>query len=180
MYFKKMTGTKCYLSTVDLDDAPVFTKWLCDYEVTRYLTEAPSCFPLHAEKEALDRLSRVHNYTIVDLLTDKPIGICGFTAIDHLNQTGEVGIIIGAKEFWGKGYGSEALSLLVDYGFRVLNFHTVMLKVCSLNKRAIRCYEKVGFKTFGIRKEAELREGRYRDVVYMDMIRPSSLLLTGL
>lgn len=178
MYFKKMVGAKCYLSTVDPDDAPIFTAWLCDYDVTRYLAEAPSCYPLQAEREALDRLSREHNYCIVDLKTDRLIGICGFMGIDHLNQTAEVGIFIGAKDCWGKGYGSEALSLLVKYGFNVLNFHNIMLKVLSNNERAVRCYERVGFRTFGVRKEAELREGKRHDVVYMDMTR--SDMLAGL
>ncbi len=171
MYFKKMIGKKCYLSTIDLDDAPAFTGWMSDYDVTKYLAEAPSCYPLQAEREALDRLSREHNYCIVDLETDSLLGICGFMNLNHLNQTAEVGIFIGNKDYWGRGYGGEALSLLVKYGFEVLNFHNIMLQVVSFNERAIRCYERIGFKTFGVRKEAVLREGRRHDKVYMEMTR---------
>ncbi len=57
----------------------------------------------------------------------------------------EVGISIGAKEWWNKGYGSEAMELMVKYGFETLNMHRVWLRVFERNKRAIRSYEKVGF-----------------------------------
>jgi len=171
LYFKKMIGEMCYLSPVDPDDAPVFTRWINDYDVTRYLTEAPSCYPLQAEREALDKLSREHNYCIVDLETDALLGICGFMNLNHLNQTAEVGIFIGDKDYWGKGYGGEALSLLVRYGFDVLNLHNVMLQVVAYNDRAIRCYERIGFRTFGVRREAVLREGKRHDKIYMEITR---------
>jgi RimJ/RimL family protein N-acetyltransferase len=57
--------------------------------------------------------------------------------LDNLNQTAEAAIIIGNKNYWNKGYGSEALSLLMDYGFKALNIHNIMLSVYSFNKRAM-------------------------------------------
>ncbi len=74
-----------------------------------------------------------------------PIGTCGYHEIDWRSRNTEVGISIGAKEWWNKGYGSEAMELMVKYGFEMLNMHRIWLRVFERNKRAIRSYEKVGF-----------------------------------
>jgi RimJ/RimL family protein N-acetyltransferase len=102
--------------------------------------------------------------------TEKLIGNCGFFDIDHVNQTAELGIFIGNKVFRNKGYGSEALSLLIDYGFKALNFHNIMLKVYEFNKNAIKCYEKVGFKQIGKRREALHRNLEKHNIVFMDIL----------
>ena len=95
---------------------------------------------------------------------------CGFLDIDNLNQTAEVGIFIGNKNYWDKGYGTEALNLLLDYGFNALNLYNVMLKVYSCNKRAIRSYEKAGFKQVGIRRKALHRNREKYDILFMDLL----------
>ena len=82
------------------------------------------------------------------------MGNCGFIDIDHLNQTAEVGIFIGDKNHWNKGYGTEAITLLLDYGFKSLNLHNIIIRVYSFNERARKCYEKTGFKIIGKRREA--------------------------
>ncbi len=169
MYFKKMVGIKCYLSPLDVEDAPLFTQWVNDYDITRYLTLSPMSISEISEREFLEKVSREHHYAVVDLKNDRLLGTCGFLSVDHLNQTGEVGLFIGVKDVWGQGYGAEALSLLVDYGFRVLNLHNVMLQVRSYNERAIRCYEKIGFARFGVRTGAILREGQRHDMIYMEI-----------
>jgi RimJ/RimL family protein N-acetyltransferase len=122
------------------------------------------------EKNILDNISKSHNYSIIDLENDQLIGNCGFIQIDNLNQSGEVGIFIGDKNYWNKGYGTEALSLLLDYGFKALNLHNIFLKVYGYNKRAIKSYEKIGFKIIGIRREALFRNLERHDEVLMDIL----------
>jgi RimJ/RimL family protein N-acetyltransferase len=90
--------------------------------------------------------------------------------IDHLNQTAEVGIFIGNKNYWDKGYGTEALILLLDYGFKALNLHNILLKVYAYNTRAIETYEKVGFKQIGIRREALCRNLQLHNIIFMDIL----------
>ena len=170
MYFKKMIGKKCYLSPMDENDAEKFTAWLNDLEITEYLTLYPSIINVQSEKALLENLSKEHNYSVIDKNTDELIGNCGLSNIDYINQTAEVGIFLGDKNFWAKGYGTEALNLLVDYGFKALNLHTIMLKVYSFNERAIKCYEKIGFKPIGRRRRAILRNKERYDIIYMDMI----------
>ncbi|MCL2185336.1 MAG: GNAT family N-acetyltransferase [Treponema sp.] len=171
MYFKKMTGKKCYLSPIDVNDTQIFTQWLNDLDLTKNLILYSSSINMESEKEFLINLSKDHNYSIIDIETDQLIGNCGFSEIDYLNQTAEIGLFIGNKDYWNKGYGTEALSLLIDYGFKALNFHSIMLKVYGFNARAKKCYEKIGFKQIGIRRESLLRDLKRYDIIYMDILK---------
>jgi RimJ/RimL family protein N-acetyltransferase len=170
MYFRKMIGKKCYLSPMDTNDAGKFTEWLNDLEMTVNLTLYNSVINIENEKMFLENLSKEHNYSIIDISTDELIGTCGFVDLDHLNQTGEVGIFIGNKDYWNKGYGTEALTLLLDYGFKALNLHNVLIRVYSFNERAKRCYEKIGFKTIGKRREALRRGRKTYDIILLDIL----------
>jgi RimJ/RimL family protein N-acetyltransferase len=170
MYFKKMVGKKCYLSPIDIGDADKYTEWLNDLEVIINLQRYSKNLDLNTEKQKVVELAKGHNYSIIKSDNDELIGNCGFMDIDNLNQTGEVGIFIGNKIYWNKGYGTEALTLLLDYGFKALNLHNIQLKVYSFNERAIKSYEKIGFKTFGKRKESLLRGKERYDLVHMDIL----------
>jgi RimJ/RimL family protein N-acetyltransferase len=171
MYFKKLIGKKCYLSPIDVNDAEKFTEWLNDVEILVNLQLYSSAISLENERTFLSDLSKDHNYSIIDLETEELIGNCGFLDIDHINQTSEVGIFIGNKKYWNKGYGTEALSLLIDYGFKALNFHNILLKVYEYNKSAIKCYEKIGFKQIGKRREALHRNLEKHNIVFMDILQ---------
>ena len=170
MYFKKIIGKKCYLSPIDLNDSVKFTKWVNDLEVANFLSFASSSFTLGKEIDFLVNASKEHNYEIIDIDTDVSIGCCDFHNISNLNHTAEIGIFIGDKDFWGRGYGTEALSLLIDYGFRKLNFNNVMLLVLSFNERAVRLYEKLGFKKIGERRKAMKRDLIWHNIIYMDLL----------
>ena len=170
MYFKKLIGNKCYLSPMDVNDTEKYTEWLNDLELTSNLTLYNSAINTETEKDFLEKLSKDHNYSIIDNETNELIGSCGFVEVDHLNQISETGIFIGNKNYWNKGYGTEAMVLLLDYGFKALNLHNVMLKVYSFNERAIKSYEKVGFKIIGKRREALRRGNKTFDIIYMDIL----------
>ena len=170
MYFKKLVGKKCYLSPMDINDAEKYTEWLNDLEVVSNLSIYNSVINTEMEKTILEKLSKEHNYSIIDIKTNELIGSCGFIETDHLNQASEIGIFIGNKNFWNKGYGTEALSLLIDYGYKALNLHNIMLKVYSFNERAIKSYEKIGFKIIGKRRESLKRGNKTYDVIYMDLL----------
>ena len=170
MYFKKMVGKKCYLSPISLDDADKYTEWLNDNEISQYLSLYPVMISLQVEKDVLLTISKDHNYAIIDLQTNELIGNCGYMDIDNINKTAEVGIFIGNKEFLDKGYGREALTLLVTYGFNALNFRNIMLEVYSFNKRAIKCYENIGFKIIGKRRNAIERNQETHDIIFMDIL----------
>ena len=170
-YFKKLVGQKCYLSPVNPDDVEIFTAWLNDLEVTRNLNLGAQNVTLVTEKAALERLAQdQHVYGIVDLETDTLIGDLGLLDIDHINRCCGIGIFIGNKEYWGKGYGAEAMRLLLGYAFDYLNMNNIMLTVYEFNERAYACYKKVGFKDIGRRRKAIYREGRFHDDIIMDIL----------
>ena len=170
MYFRKLTGKKCFLSPMDVKDAEKFTEWLNDLEIVRNLQLYGSMISLENENTFLGKLSKDHNYSIINLETNELLGSCGFLEVDQGNQTAEAGIFIGNRNFWNKGYGTEALSLLLDYGFKALNLHCVMIRVFEFNKAAMKCYRKIGFKQIGIRREALLRDLKRHNIIYMDIL----------
>jgi RimJ/RimL family protein N-acetyltransferase len=112
------------------------------------------------------------NFAIFALPEIKLIGLCGVYRVNATWQNGHLGISIFDKEFWGKGYGTEAVKLTLDFGFRFLNLHTIQLNTSSFNERALGAYRKAGFKEMGRWREAQIVAGKRYDEVYMDCLRP--------
>ena len=150
-YFKKIEGEKVYLSPMNLEDIEKYVKWMNDFSTTDGLGSSSKVTTFESERAWLinNMDKKEQQFAIVLKETDKLIGNCGFVDINHLHQKGEVGLFIGEEENRSKGYGTEALSLLVEYGFNYLNLKNIMLKVFSFNKRTIKSYEIIGFKVFG-------------------------------
>lgn len=138
----------------------MYTKWLNDPEIIEFLSLRTKMISLHSEKEHLEKMSYEHNYGIITKEDNKLIGNCGFLNLDHLNRNCEVGIFIGDKEYLGKGYGTEALKLLISYGINNLNIRNFMLRVFSNNERAIKSYRKSGFKKIGNRRKSIIAKKR--------------------
>jgi RimJ/RimL family protein N-acetyltransferase len=172
-YYKKLVGEKCYLSPCRLDDAEKWAEWFNDLAVTLPLgDEAYTPSTSGSEREAIEDIikSKAHIFTIVDLAGEIPLGRCLLFNVDHVNRSAMLGVLIGEKTYWGKGYGHEAVKLLLDYGFNLLNLHSIMLGVFSFNERAIRSYQKVGFKEIGRRRQARVVGGHKFDVIFMDIL----------
>jgi len=173
MYFKKIEGKKIYLSPMCIEDACKYTKWMNDFEVTDKINSSCNVITVESEKVWIEKNSGIGNYqfAIVKQENDELIGNCSLHNLDFINQIGTVGIFIGEKENWGKGYGSETLELLIDYGFNHLNLNNIKLSVYSFNENAISCYKKVGFKEIGKRREAYFKNNKRYDEIYMDILR---------
>jgi RimJ/RimL family protein N-acetyltransferase len=80
--------------------------------------------------------------------------------------------MLGDKAYWNQGYGSEALRLLVQYGFETMRLHRIWLRVLATNPRAIRAYEKIGFVHEGRMREAQFAHGKHHDILLMSILRP--------
>lgn len=169
-YFPKVVGSKVYLSPIDPDDAPVYAAWLNDLDTAKYLTIASVQVNLPGERAALGRLADEHNYAIVERGTDRLLGNCGLVDHSAVHRRAEVGIFIGDAAARGKGYGTEALGLLCDYAFNVLNLHSLSLRVFAFNGRAAASYRKLGFRDCGRLREAHFYGGEYHDIVQMDLL----------
>ena len=173
MYYKKIKGERVYLSPMCIEDAEKYTKWMNDFKVTDKMNASTNVVTKESEKEWIEKNSRIGNYqfAIVKQENDELIGNCSLFDIDFINQIGTVGIFIGEEENRNKGYGTEALKLLIDYGFNHLNLNNIMLTVYSFNENAINCYKKVGFKEIGRRREAYFKNNERYDRIFMDIIR---------
>lgn len=153
---------------------PLLWKWENDLELS-VLTGDP-VRPM--TPEAIDKLYERHasdspdhaGFVIYERAGMRPIGTIGLISINHQHRTAELGVGIGEHDCWGRGLGSEATRLMLDYGFNVLGLHNVMLRVFSYNERAIRAYQKVGFKEIGRRRESQRIGARAYDVVLMDCV----------
>lgn len=171
-YIPKIIGEKVYLSPMLLDDLEQYTRWMNDFEVTRYLGQAAKCYSLESEKKILEGLvSDGHNYAVVLKGEDRLIGNASLFDIQHIHQRAEIGLFIGEAKDRGKGYGPEVVKLLVDYGFRYLNLNNIMLKVFSGNTAAINAYKKCGFREIGRRSRSYFVENKWHDEIFMEILK---------
>ncbi len=162
-HIKRYVGQKCYLATPIPEDAEKWRLWDNDLEIvlpastSGYRTPA---MPLYTEGDIPKDVPN-HFFTIVDLESDEAIGWCKLDHVHPINRRGDISILIGDPRFRGRGYGQEAVHLLLDAAFNLVNLESVELGVFAFNKHAIACYEKVGFKEVG---------GKKHDVVLMDIL----------
>jgi diamine N-acetyltransferase len=153
---------------------PLLWKWENDLELS-VLTGDP-VHPL--TPEGIDTLYEGYSkndpsrasFVVYVRATMRPIGTIGLHSINHAHRTASLGVGIGEQDCRGKGYGTEATRLILDYAFTVLGLHNVMLWVFSYNERAIRTYLNVGFREIGRRRQAQRIGGQAYDVVYMDCL----------
>jgi len=170
-YFKKIVGERLYLSPINIEDAKKYTEWVNDLEITINLGIASEIITVEKEKEILEKISKEgYNFAIVELDEDELIGNCGLMDVNMKHRKAELGIFIGNKDYWNKGFGKEAVKLLLDYGFNLLNLHNIYLRVHSFNKRAVKCYKSCGFKEIGRRREAYIVGKEKYDDIYMDIL----------
>ena len=143
-YFKKIVGERIYLSPRNVEDVEIFTEWLNDFYVTDYIGRSHQTLTLQEEKAYLEKNQDDKNtFVIVDSRTDEMIGTIGLHSVDNINRTATLGIFIGDKNYWSKGYGTEAIQLILDFGFNYLNLNNIDLTLMEFNQRALKCYEKV-------------------------------------
>ncbi len=170
--FRKISGKLCYLSPINPEDAERFTEWINNFEVTFYMNQ----FQKNIGKQLGEKIISEHAmngnqmYSIIDNETQKVIGYCNLFDINFQSDTAEAGIMIGERNFWNRGFGKEALTLLLDIGFNTLNLRNILIRVFDFNKRAVKCFEKVGFKKIGKRRNSVYRAGKIYNIIYMDIL----------
>lgn len=103
--------------------------------------------------------------------TKEVLGGVGLMGVDSINRTAELGIAIYAKKNWGKGYGTDAMKVILKFGFDILNLNRIQLRVYDFNIRGQKCYKKVGFTEVGRFRKAAFKDGKYHDVIFMDILR---------
>ena len=174
-YCKNLVGDRIYLSPKGVSEEEIekFTEWMNDFQVTDYIGRTSQITTYSSEKEYLENAEKNTNkrtFNIVNLEDDKLIGTVGLEHIHWVERSAVLGIFIGDKDFRSNGYGTEAIKLLLEYGFKYLNLHSIRLDLLSVNERAHKCYLKCGFKDTGRSREAIFLNGKYHDRLHMDIL----------
>lgn len=169
-----LIGEKVYFRPLDIADLEKLVKWINDPEITVFLTMGR--FPANSirEREWLENLYKSTDDIVMGIVIkdgDIFIGNCGLHQIDWVSRSAVFGIMIGEKEYQNKGYGTEAVLLMLKYAFEILNLNRIELTVYNFNKRAIRCYEKAGFTLEGRLRQKIFKNGSYQDVLIMSILK---------
>jgi RimJ/RimL family protein N-acetyltransferase len=155
--------------------AKLFSQWSADSEYSRLLNWDPATrFSVKGCQTWLEKHAEeddTHHFAIRTLDGDRLIGEIELDGICWNHGDCFVGIGLGEREFWGKGYGTDAMKIILRYGFTELNLERVTLNVFEYNQRGVRSYEKAGFVHEGRERQLLLREGRRWDVIYMGILR---------
>lgn len=172
---------RVYLRPAEKDDLPAFVRWFADAETTRYLA-ARAPFSHAMEERWFDQMvenqgKQSYHFVICLVDGDTPIGTAGFHKVHGMDGHAEFGISIGEKAYWNRGYGTEALNAICDFGFGQLRLERIELEVCEPNKRARRSYEKAGFTHEGTLRHAMFAEGEFWDIHVMALLRDEWLAL---
>jgi RimJ/RimL family protein N-acetyltransferase len=167
-----IVGQKTRLRAIERDDIPTFVRWLNDPEVRQYL-ELYLPISKAQEEEWFEARLKDDSGRIFAIETEEgiPIGNIGLHDLDWKNRNAGLGIVIAEKEYWGRGYGSDAVIALLGLAFNEMNLHRVYLHAYDFNQRAIRCYEKCGFRHEGRARQALFRGGNYHDHLLMAILR---------
>ena len=148
-------------------------QWINDWETIKYLGQR---YPRGHEFEktwlANNEPSGTEGSYIIETLAEgRPIGWLGLHNASPEDRVAELGIAIGDHDFLDGGFGTDAMRVACTAGFDVMNLHKVELTVYDWNPRAIRVYEKVGFKHEGVLRQGIFKAGRWHDLVFMGLLR---------
>ena len=165
-------GTDIYLRLMNEEDTDRIIKWR-NTEFVRQNFIYRELFTRQGHENWVRTMvdtGKVVQFIIIKKADDKPVGSVYLRDIDRTHKKAEYGIFIGEEEALGKGYGTQAARMMIDYAFHEEGLHKLMLRVLAKNVRARRSYEKAGFVGEAYLKDEVFLDGRYQDVIYMAVI----------
>lgn len=168
-------GERVYLREVRPSDVnATYYRWMNDPEVTRYLESR--YYPQPAEKitEFVEGMLGNRNHVFFAIVLkdgDRHIGNIKLGNINWIHRTADVGLLIGEKDCWGKGYASEAIRLITEYAFGTLNLRKLVAGCYDVNGGSAKAFLKVGWAEEGRRKAQYFCDGAYRDEILLGVVR---------
>ena len=166
------------LRKLSTNDYRTYHNWRNDIEVMKTTSPQLDIYTLEETEQFISVIASQANakgYMIEHKESGQTVGIVSLINIDYKNRSAECILDIGARDMWGKGIGTSAMSLILGFAFYELNLHRVYLQVFSFNERAIKLYEKMGFTHDGKFREAIYRDGRWHDTVIMSILKKEYL-----
>ncbi len=170
-------GQLVRLRKLEKSDLPTLHRWMNDREVMAWARFSPdhmvslSALEKEFEKELTGEDRERVTFMIDEVKASRPIGWCTARTWDRKHVSANLGVGLGEKELWGRGYGTEAVSLLLGVIFDQQGWHRAELYTLAENKRAIRSAEKCGFLQCGLEHESTYYEGAYHDIVEMEQLK---------
>ena len=167
-------GKKVRIRAVETTDLDEIMKWVNDPEVIdNLLMRYPVSRHLEEKwlEKALDTSDMRNKAFSIETKDGVYLGGIGLHKINWENRSAEVGIVIGKKEYWGKGYGTDAMLAILEFAFNHMNLHRVYLEVYDFNVRGIKSYEKCGFKKEGALRDDRYSRGKYHDTIIMGILK---------
>ncbi len=167
-----IVGEKVALGPMRRELIPTYCRWHNDLSMSRTLglswptTMQQEQASFENSQSARDRI----DFTVYEVSSMRPVGTTSLLAVDHRHSRAEFGIIIGEANARGKGYGTEATSLTLDYAFNAVGLENVMLTVYEFNVAGIAAYHRAGFKDIGRRRRCSRLGTRLWDLIYMDCV----------
>ena len=167
-----IAGDLVALGPLCRDLLPLYQRWINHFGTLRSIGASPRPMTAEAEAAWYDAHAAGDDapFTIYERSSWRPIGNTDLRDIDHRNRTATFGIMIGEPDARGKGYGTEATRLMLDYAFTALGLHNVMLSVYEYNRAGWHAYRKAGFQEIGRRRACRFMGGRYWDEIIMDCL----------
>lgn len=166
-----VVGDRICLGPLRKDLLSVYLKWFNDPRVNCYLDSWGTVLTMEDEEDWYDNVRPSDRILTVYLREGLvPIGNAGLHRVSLQHLTAEMGLVLGEREYWGQGLGSEAVKLVLDYGFTGLGLESIHLRVYPFNQRALRCYQGAGLKPAGRLRRAHRIAGRVYDVILMDIL----------
>ncbi len=167
-----LSGKQVYLRPLEKADLPYLRAWSNDPEIRSLTGEVAPMSEAGVEAffEKVNHEADRIWFAVVLHEDHRIIGEAGLLRMFPAWRTTDLSIILGDRTAWGKGYGTEAILLLMNYAFGALNMHRVSIGVVGFNQSAIRFYEKVGFKQEGIQREGYFYDHQYHDFVMMSIL----------
>lgn len=173
MSYNPYSGELVRLRARDASDEPLLHAWVNDPAVTEHLLiRYPMSHATEHEWVAANHQPGYANagFAIETLEDGKLIGNCGLQQTRPEDRHAVLGIFIGDRSCWGRGYGTDATRTLCRFGFEMMNLHRIELEVIDGNDRARAIYERLGFVHEGTRRDAIFKAGRYRDIHTMGLL----------
>ena len=174
IFFPFLEGGRIYLREVRSDDVnEKYYRWMNDPEVTQYLESrfAPNSVEILQEYvKNLQRNKDIFFLAIVLKENNKHIGNIKIGPINWFHRLADIGVLLGEKSCWGKGYASEAISLLAEYVFKNLNLHKLTAGCYKPNEGSLRAFQNAGFEAEGVRKKHCFLNGNYVDIILLGRI----------
>ena len=169
-----LTGDKVKLRAIEREDQNVFWAYSNDLELEILTSDQPPTPISRAGMMAFfdKRIEESQPHHWFSIVADgQLIGACGLSNFETTARTCTLGIRIGDRAYWGRGYGRDAISTIIDYGFTHLNMHRIWLTVLPSNERAIRSYRACGFREEALLRSHIWVDGGPQDEVIMGLLR---------